>query len=58
MGAWAAGGAGRMAVLADTEPTWMSTITVQVNGADGRKAPRRWPTRLYERGDAEGPLRC
>jgi hypothetical protein len=42
-----------MAVLADTVPTWMSTITVQVDGnADGRKGPRRWPTRLYERGDA------
>jgi hypothetical protein len=38
MGAWAAAGAGRMAVLADTVPTWMSTITVQVDGnADGRK---------------------
>jgi hypothetical protein len=54
MGAWAAAGAGPMAVLADTVPTWMSTITVQVDGnADGRKGPRRWPTRLYERGDAE-----
>jgi hypothetical protein len=38
VGAWAAAGAGRMAVLADTVPTWMSTITVQVDGnADGRK---------------------
>jgi hypothetical protein len=27
MGAWAAAGAGRTAVLADTVPTWMSTIT-------------------------------
>jgi hypothetical protein len=53
MGAWAAGGAGRMAALADVVPAYIDCITVLVDSnIDGRKGATALAGGLHARGFA------
>jgi Toprim domain len=58
-GAWAAGGAGRMAALAEAVPTYIDCVTILIDGnEDGRRGAMALVDRLHARGfDGEGQVR-